>query len=114
MKGTVKMKKRTRILSALLCLLMVIGLLPLSLFAAEDNETTEVTAADKSYQTVRETLVNSGFTPYVYVDFEDQTPGLLPQGNFDMSAATPVYDTDGTTVKNYTGGTTKVVSLTSQ
>ena len=109
------MKKRTRVLAALLTVIMVVGLLPLSLFAAEDNETTEISAAERNYETVKDALVGKGFTTYAYLDFEDQTAGVLAQSALDISGTkdsnTPKLNSDGET---YSGGLITVSSLASQ
>ncbi len=109
------MKKRTRILAAALTLIMVIGLLPLSLFAVSGaEEPTEISIGDKSYESVSAALARNRFTSHLYMDFENETPGLLAQAAIDISGTntnnTITPNSDG---KTYSGGSVTVSKMNS-
>ena len=72
------MSKKTKITALLLSLIMIFGILPLSLFAAEEA-VTELKAADKKWESVKAALESKNFIPVLYQDFENQTVGALAQ-----------------------------------
>lgn len=69
-----KMKAKTRILAMLLTVLMVVGMLPLAIFADEGSTTgtTETGAAlETDWSKLKAKLEAAGYVPYAYQDFED-------------------------------------------
>ena len=69
------MKAKTRILAMLLTVLMVVGMLPLALFAAAGDTPSEAVkntvSTNKTWESVKATLANSGVDPYIYQNFDN-------------------------------------------
>ena len=83
------MKAKTRILAMLLTALMVVGLLPLSLFAAGESLSDPVNAAvtgNKSWESVNATLKAQGIDAYTYQNFENIPDSMFTDGVMDLPA----------------------------
>lgn len=83
------MKAKIRILSMLLTVLMIVGMLPLALFAVDgDTASTPISssATVKDFEDIKTALYKNGLEPYIFQSFENIQGSEFTNGIYDFPA----------------------------